>query len=601
MLAAAPSPIALSGVVVDSAGQPVAGASVWVAQQDDIRSIDTDDEGRFVFEGLRPAPAGLLARHEGHALASLHVPDTLKWRTVTLRLDAAASVRVLVVDMADRPVPGARVTHLFLSDNFHVPVDDLAAEGFPAIRGDDAGHLTIPNLASGHAVRFVVAHRDYADTMVRGIHPGDGESTVIMRRGVRLVGRVVDTTGKGVSGARVIARGAGSAEDQTAMEVKTDSEGFYAGRLVGGVYRLYLNHRDYAAPKPQLVGLREDIDPPIIDFIISRAGVVEGKVEASDGEAASGVLALYLVDGVVYSAAATNEEGVFHLDVPPGEGLVRIVPPENMMCESTEERVVAAEAEGVTDVGTFRLASLPVIEGAVLDPAGARLPNILIVSENIAPMMWTLSDESGCFQLQLHRAPVGGEVRFRLEHATEFLRGECAVDLRRPERPEVVLKPYEPDLLTPVEETRAAGYFDEVGLPAPKVVCDTWFNSGPMALEELLGKVVLLVFWYDLNDEATACLLDEVRALYTLLKTTSDVQILGIYVGPKESALVERDVAAAGLAFPVGCNAQYATVEGYALDTLPLPILIGKEGRLEYAGVSGDLLGVIKELRREPR
>jgi protocatechuate 3,4-dioxygenase beta subunit len=107
----------LSGMVVDTAGAPLASARVQLASADlaldrNERRATTDEEGRFAFHGLLPDERALLSVvATGHAVRVM--------QSIPLAADTPRQVRVIlgpgfaiegrVVDTAGAPVPGATV------------------------------------------------------------------------------------------------------------------------------------------------------------------------------------------------------------------------------------------------------------------------------------------------------------------------------------------------------------------------------------------------------------------------------------------------------------------------------------------------------------
>ena len=154
-----PKPLPISGVVVDTAGKPVAGAEVWLA--DGIAARDYRVFGDEMFlepltepgEGL--APVLVHARTDQAGKFSVEAPVSYtarRWRSplvlfatsatarairrlpivlgpdqspVTITLGAAPATELTVVDPQGKPVAGAKVLPVTVDD---VPIPDVVAQ-----------------------------------------------------------------------------------------------------------------------------------------------------------------------------------------------------------------------------------------------------------------------------------------------------------------------------------------------------------------------------------------------------------------------------------------------------------------------------------------
>jgi len=142
----------ITGLVVDAAGTPVAGARVRAAGHE-IRSLVTDAQGRFAFSlaeralgmlnGMPARQLSLVASHG--ALASefrpIDVRDAYQSASVTLQL-GAAGIAGRVVDLDGAPVPHADIWLNFccgkhaIVEGKHAEADDAGRFSFDVPRGD---------------------------------------------------------------------------------------------------------------------------------------------------------------------------------------------------------------------------------------------------------------------------------------------------------------------------------------------------------------------------------------------------------------------------------------------------------------------------------
>ncbi|MDX6577932.1 MAG: hypothetical protein QOE96_3885 [Blastocatellia bacterium] len=132
-----------------------------------------------------------------------------------------------------------------------------------------------------------------------------------------------------------------------------------------------------------------------------------------------------------------------------------------------------------------------------------------------------------------------------------------------------------------------------IGQLAPALSVKTWINAGPVALEDLRGRVTLLEFW------ATWC--KPCREMFPKLKNLHEqalsrgLEIIAItrhymaYGGPEESLQEELQLMRAmvtehELGFPVGVAPDENLQAVYGANGLPTCILIDRQGVVRYAG-----------------
>jgi thiol-disulfide isomerase/thioredoxin len=136
-----------------------------------------------------------------------------------------------------------------------------------------------------------------------------------------------------------------------------------------------------------------------------------------------------------------------------------------------------------------------------------------------------------------------------------------------------------------------------IGEPAPALSVKTWINAGPVALEELRGRVILLEFW------ATWCkpcqeMFPKLKKLYEQTGPRG-LEIIALtrhymaYGGPEKSMqeelqLMRAMVTEAELSFPVGVAPDERMQTIYGANGLPTCVLIDRNGLVRYAGPGGE-------------
>ena len=592
----------LSGAVTDAEGYAAPNASVWLTQQRNVRHTEADERGMFEFSAVSVGRVELVAWKEGHSIGGMEALVAGS-DSVTIALSEPEDIEVRVINHEFEPLPGAHLKSMTVGDSFHVSVEDLAEHGFPAMRCDDEGFLRIAHLPRGSHIRCIITHRDYAPAHVAYLPVGrTRDQDIPLYPGVTLRGRITGPEGEGVARARVtVFRMDGDALRKFADEL-TDPEGYYSAVIPRGQYYVAVQHPDYGAPDPREVNLQSDRVENVADLRMLPARRLEGRVVDESGEPVAGVDVAFLRHDAIFEQTLTTADGQFELQVGEGEGAVRVFPPEGYMTEAFSDVLVKVDDTPVIDVGPMEVKPLPTIRGQVVDQRGDVIENALITAvEGVSPV-WVFTDEEGRFEIQLTRMPEGGAAEFAAEHPLRFQRARFAVDFRDPEPMEVQLRQYEP-------EARAESFGETrnelgrlIGEPAPPVVCEDWWHTEPMNLEELRGQVVVLLFWggFDAIGEGRKRL-EEFRALNRLFADVDDVALLAVHDSSLEADDVERYIDAYGIDFPVGRDADSAeTFTRYRIHYLPETVLIGRQGRVRFFSAGDRIPELVKVLRREP-
>ncbi len=587
------------GTVVDPKEQSIAGTDVWLSQDRYVKHTKTDAQGAFKFSEVAPRPAEIIARKEGFAIGGM-VVSVIGPGSVKVSLYEPDVVKLRIKNQAYEPLAGAYVRTMFVADSFNVPVEDLVAQGFPAIRSDDDGHMTLPELPRGTHVRFVVGHRDHANASVAYLPVGGKEQTILLYPGVKLRGRVT-CDGKGVEHARVVVSKIGAGAQRDAAEALTDPEGFYNVAVEPGEYFTTVRHPQYASPRAQHVVVQLEAERNVVDLALERPRAIEGAVLYPDGKPCSGISVSYWIGSDLYQEVMTQTDGLFRLLTPPLDGRIRILPPNGYMTENLGDISVTGSLKSETKLAPIKLLALPSVEGRVLNADGKPEPNVLISSRGLTPPLWLITDTEGRFKIQLAQAPQEGKATFRAEHAQRFLRCDFEVSFKEPKPVAATLASFEPDTASREIPKGENDLTPMVGAQAPEIECDHWFNSSPLSLQSLRGKVIVLAFWggFDLRGPILDCI-EELRALNDLLRDVDDVAIVCVHDNGKEIDEIQRYIEACRISFPMGRDTEaFKTYQVYGIHNIPQIVLIDKRGALRFFQVDGRLLELIKTLRRE--
>lgn len=343
---------AVSGLVVDDRGQPIAGAriEVWPRRQGDEPSFAaSDDDGRFVVPGLSPGSYRLrvgargFEQHDEPEIASdradLHIVlaarsrlrvrvtgpggDVLRRYQLTLRrvFPEQGHQLAAVLDVPEQRVQLDGLTDHALVDDVPVGlfVCQIDAEGYATTRSSVIDNSRAPGAPAT---------------------PRMLEVDVVMSRGAALRGVVLDEAGRPLAGAQVVTHGDGAIPDSplfrltgglperiTARRTTTAADGSYLLPLLAlADYQLVVDHPD--ACRVIVGGLRleregERTVPPVR---LPTGAAISGRVTV--GGRIAGQVKVVLTTPVatprgpdsVRLETATDADGRFRLPrrVPPG-------------------------------------------------------------------------------------------------------------------------------------------------------------------------------------------------------------------------------------------------------------------------------------------
>jgi thiol-disulfide isomerase/thioredoxin len=146
-----------------------------------------------------------------------------------------------------------------------------------------------------------------------------------------------------------------------------------------------------------------------------------------------------------------------------------------------------------------------------------------------------------------------------------------------------------------------------IGQIAPDLSIKTWISGGPVALEALRGRVVLLEFW------ATWCkpcqeMFPKLKNLHEQeslrgLEITAITRHYMAYGGSEESMteelqLMRSMVTDHGVSFAVGVAEDERLQAIYGANGLPTVVLIDRQGVVRYAGPGGEDPGFDETLQQ---
>ena len=588
--------IALDGVVLGRNGEAIAGAPVYVNQNRRPQKTITGDDGRFHVDGLSVGRFEAVAERPGYAIGGVEA-DIVGDAEVQIRLLDPQETRLRITDKHGNPVQGARIKTMFLSDSFHVSVEDLVPLGFPSYRSDADGYLAIPDLPKGSYLSLIIEHRDFADFQLVTFPVGK-ELPLPMTPGRTVRGRILSSDGDGVARARVSLFRVGSGGKREFAEVLSDPEGFFVATVEPGDYYIAVSHPEHASPPPVPARVTAEGDEPTGEISMLPPRHLAGRVTFQDAAPAAAVSVAFIIDQVVVAESWTQTDGKFELLIPPFEGLVRVEPPRGYYAAQIVTAYLKDAPRGETS--PIVLKPMPRIAGQVFDSDGTPLAKALITSLNLPETTRVLTDAQGRFEIGMDRVPFQESLRFRVDHPLRARRKEFEVRIDRNEPVSIEVESYKLKIGEGDVPFMGNNLEHLMKKPAPPWACDTWFNSDPLSLDMLRGKVIVLTLWGGFPaDNGVPDAVREMNVLHTMLADVDDVAFVGIHDNGKDTDEIRAMLAQDGIAFPVGRdNPESQTLDAYNVIFIPQTVVIDKEGKLRYFRVEGRLLDIVKDLRR---
>lgn len=590
----------IQGTVVNAEGAPVVESAVFLNQERQVRTAVTGTDGVYRFDDIPVRTMELVAYHPDYALGGVTTVP-IGDMEITLVLGKPTVVPIRVINNNFLPVPGARITAMTVNDQFSISVEDLGGTQFPQLRSDDSGILDIPCIPENGFVKITLAHHQYAFSDIAYL-PTDGlRRDLILYEGVRVRGRIT-ADAQPVANARVSLFQAGVAGQRTFAEALSDPEGFYHLRAPEDSYLITARHPDYASPPPVKVLLEQGEQASVADINLLAPYSIRGRVLFPDNIACPGARIQFRIEDLVLEETFSNAEGRFLLQSGSPDGVLRVIPPPGYMTEILADIPVALKNAREATLNPIKLKQLPVVRGRAIFPEGVPPEKLYIHSLDLPVPFLMLTDEEGGFELHFFYQPEQSQISFRIEHPFRFLRRDFVVNLEAPAEVELLLEEFNPDLERRPYQAGQNNLEALFGKPAPAFECSDWYNTEPLTLENLRGKVVVLFFWGGFNTSPAALSrLAEMNLIHDLYAEQSDLVLIGIHDAGSEAVEVEAYIKEHGITFPVGRDKDpFVSFINYNINIIPQTVVIDKQGVLQYAQTEARLLALIKALRRRP-
>jgi peroxiredoxin len=327
---------------------------------------------------------------------------------------------------------------------------------------------------------------------------------------------------------------------------------------------------------------------------------IKGNIEMPDGKPCGGAYVAYLKGDTLYEETYTGADGAFQLRVASPDGVLRVSPPSGYATEQFSDIPVAMEAATEITLRPIRLREIPRLKGRVLDADGQPVVNAIITTPKLPDPARFLSGEEGRFEFVPSYLPEGGVVLFLAEHPERFEKVSFLAEFGTAQDIEVRLEKYEPQ---PAAIAADAAELPRplLGEPAPDWTVAKWFNTDPLTVKRLGGKVVVVAFWGSFDDSPQGVDALQTMALLGQAYANDDsVEVVGIHDATSTEQEVQAFIEHTGLAFPVGLDSQrFDTFTAYKVTYIPEIVLIDKKGKVRFRQSGEGLVENLKLLRRE--
>ncbi|MBX3458388.1 MAG: carboxypeptidase regulatory-like domain-containing protein [Planctomycetes bacterium] len=268
----------VTGRVVDTKQQPIAGASVYYNDNDFLRGGEwvaglelpkrtvqttTDAQGRFTLANIPVGNVGISARAKGYANKTAQAVTTAGQSTeITIVLEPAGWIEGVVSNSRGEPVEGVPLAAYDVSGPGQLSFvmksffgETLPDRGestmFPAgVRSDAEGRYRLDGLPAGKYV-LLANTRSYQKYVSPELEVKNGAGTthdVSLSSGGTIYGRVYDAGGRAVPGVPVTCASLQGQDSANVRTAYTDSGGNYElTGLVPGTYTVIRNTGNFAA------------------------------------------------------------------------------------------------------------------------------------------------------------------------------------------------------------------------------------------------------------------------------------------------------------------------------------------------------------------
>ncbi|MFN7139309.1 MAG: sigma-70 family RNA polymerase sigma factor [Limisphaerales bacterium] len=361
--------ITLTGVVVDSEGQPVTGAKV-IINGDDDRKATTDTRGSFSLAGCAPGRTRVTAKAEGFASETVETNLLTGFSPIKVVLQRGKPLRLRIVNTAGEPVTNAMAQMRMIKRPSGVY--DFAV--FHRLEPDAEGRV-VWNAAPKEEMLFSVFAKTYGEETFY-IRADGEEHLVKLSPAVVVRGTVRDERGEFISRFRIAVGTPQEAAKKTSVKWGLNPDEWL--NFTGGSYEHTFEHWDslhHLSPNIKNPGyvlkfeadghasfisrvIRPDEGDVRLDVALKRAPATTVEVLLPTGQPAAGAEIALVLPGMW---DLRLESGRFGSIVQGGRLVANQRGEFQLPADESVEKIVVVHAEGYAEVEPAQLTARPVI------------------------------------------------------------------------------------------------------------------------------------------------------------------------------------------------------------------------------------------------
>lgn len=413
LLAAGPAlaePVLIRGRVLDSAGQPLSGATAELIpyldkaarrqdrlkgrfQPEPVSTATSDSQGSFTLRAPEPGMWQVGVRARGFVPQQMALPLLEATDLTAVRMVPDSPLKLRIVDAGGKPVAGAQVVAStdVAAPSWRFQPFELWRPAWRIVKAGDDGTVLLPK-AAGEGLQIWASAPGFAAGSLEKVTPAEAQLT--LPQGCNLVVEVVDPERRPVSGALIVADlwtvGATDATGRLTVAAPCGAELPVIGQV-----------RDGREAEGTVSPARRASGEPFRLTLPARAPRLTGRVLEEGSRAAIAGAFVWPSDDPG-SFVRTDRDGTYVLSVPAARLSLMAASVSHFSTE--QER--ASPAEGAQEAGpTLLLPPSAVIRGMVVDGAGKAVEGAeLRLSE---PPAWSearqiaRSGSEGAFQVRV--------------------------------------------------------------------------------------------------------------------------------------------------------------------------------------------------------
>jgi uncharacterized GH25 family protein/5-hydroxyisourate hydrolase-like protein (transthyretin family) len=422
----------LSGRIVDESGEPLEEAEISIKSYDDFgdttgeKEIETDEDGNFILEGIRPGNVQLAVHHAGKLpLQRMIAIQEQVSITQTFTLVNGLTIAGTVTHADGTPAEDIEVS--IEDDDYEERIFMLAFMGDDTVVVED-GRFEITGLATGEYDVVFSLEDSYVPLYTeKDIAAGSTNLVVVLPRTVPYAVLVTDTDGEPVTEAEIQVYRFEEEEWMPAVSYREDLETDDAGKAdikvrSGERYKVIVNKAGYL-PGKVMVDIPDSVDETENEISVQLANglVLSGiVVNKQNGEPLADVSVV--ADGIEPERAddelvKTDETGMFEIKgVPLGVLTVYVIQKdEDDDVQVVFQKQIVVNADSALDKLRLEVETPGIVKGSVLvtgDQAAEMRGIVLVDLDSQRPAYQEETDDDGTFVIDDVKPGVYNAVAF---------------------------------------------------------------------------------------------------------------------------------------------------------------------------------------------